>query len=280
MVAMIDFTIITPSLDMLRWLKCCVASVNDQKVNHEHIIVDGGSTDGTVEWLKKQDYLIKIIDADNGMYEAINKGIKVARGNYIAYLNSDEQYLEDVLSFIYCEFEKHPDADIIYGNRININEDGSFNSFKKTLRFNKNYILSSSLYIPSCALFFRRKIFDEGNYFDESYRSCGDAEFFIRLDELGYRFKLTNRYISTFAIRKNNLSQNNYSLVERKRLEESFNINKTSKVVYKMAKMGEKLITGKYIQRFPLKYSIYCNNADIRQNYIVKRGSFITDWKK
>jgi len=84
----IDISVITPSYNMLPYLRRCAASVADQEGGKfEHIVIDGGSTDGSGEWLAKQGHIRSISEKDNGMYDAINKGLKQANGNILAYIN-------------------------------------------------------------------------------------------------------------------------------------------------------------------------------------------------
>ena len=80
-----DISIITPSFNMLPYLERCAASVNDQEmVETEHIVVDGASTDGTKQWLAQQPHVKHISEKDKGMYDAINKGLRMANGNMLA----------------------------------------------------------------------------------------------------------------------------------------------------------------------------------------------------
>ena len=81
-----DFSIITPSFNMLDYLKLCCASVADQDgASFEHIVVDGASTDGTAEWLRQARNITSISEKDDGMYDAINKGLSV-RGQHCRLL--------------------------------------------------------------------------------------------------------------------------------------------------------------------------------------------------
>ena len=75
-----------------KYLEKCIKSVLDQKVDFEHIVVDAESTDSSADILKKYPHLRVIIEKDNGMYDAINKGIAIAQGDIIAYLNCDDRY--------------------------------------------------------------------------------------------------------------------------------------------------------------------------------------------
>src|SRR5205809_81991 len=86
-------SVITPSFNMLEFLKRCHRSVADQGVHLEHIVMDGGSSDGTAEWLAGSDVSLWQSASDAGMYDAVNKGLQLASGDILAYLNCDEQYL-------------------------------------------------------------------------------------------------------------------------------------------------------------------------------------------
>ena len=110
----LSFSIITPVLNGMTYLPRCVASVADQRdVTVEHIVADGGSTDGTVEWLKGQKDVRWISESDHGVYEAMNRGINLAKGDILLLLNSDEQLLPGSLKLAEEEFTRHPAADVI-----------------------------------------------------------------------------------------------------------------------------------------------------------------------
>ena len=129
-----DFTIVTPSFRQLDWLACCIASVADQEgVTLEHVVQDAG-TDGFAEfaekmrriWPDRQGYRrIMVSESDQGMYDAVNKGLKKGIGRFCAYLNCDEQYLPGALARVKGEFEKAPKAEILYGGFLVVNEVGS-----------------------------------------------------------------------------------------------------------------------------------------------------------
>src|SRR6478672_1877554 len=84
------FSVITPSFRSSDWLKLCIASVADQSVGHEHIVQDAGSDDGTLDWLPRDPRAKVFVEKDQGMYDAINRGLRRASGDILAYLNRDE----------------------------------------------------------------------------------------------------------------------------------------------------------------------------------------------
>jgi len=90
-----SISIVTPSLNQGRYIEQTIQSVLLQNYpNFEHIVIDGGSTDGTVEILKKYPHLKWISEKDSGQSEALNKGLKMATGDIIAWINSDDWYAE------------------------------------------------------------------------------------------------------------------------------------------------------------------------------------------
>lgn len=116
-------SVVTPTLNRRELLAETVASVSAQSYPHlEHIVVDGGSTDGTVEMLASMAGIRWLSEPDGGMYEAVNKGLRLAIGD--TYLNSDDQYLPWTVETVVEAFARYPDADFIYGDALNINATG------------------------------------------------------------------------------------------------------------------------------------------------------------
>ena len=96
------FSIITPSFRNSSWLRLCVASIADQQgVELEHIVQDSCSDDGTQDWLPRDQRVQAFIEKDSGMYDAVNRGWRRARGDILAYLNCDEQYLPGALKTVH-----------------------------------------------------------------------------------------------------------------------------------------------------------------------------------
>src|SRR4051812_32476315 len=105
------FSIVTPSFRQLDWLQLCVASVGDQTgVEVEHIVQDAG-TEGIGDFVQIGSHLRLFVEADAGMYDAINRGLRRATGQICAYLNSDEQYLPDALRKVAHVFAANPELD-------------------------------------------------------------------------------------------------------------------------------------------------------------------------
>src|SRR5712664_1623019 len=109
------FSIITPSYRNSQWLKLCIASVADQEgVELERIIQDSCSDDGTQDWLVKDSRVKAYIEKDSGMYDAVNRGFRRSKGDLLAYLNCDEQYLPGALRAVAEFCDANPSVEIIF----------------------------------------------------------------------------------------------------------------------------------------------------------------------
>ncbi len=112
-------SIITVVLNNEKYLQECLDSLHTQKYkNYEHIIIDGGSTDNTIEIIKKNENKIDywISEKDYGIYDAFNKGMDLAKGNYIGFLNSDDVYYsENTLDYVVEAFKNNLNLDFLYG---------------------------------------------------------------------------------------------------------------------------------------------------------------------
>jgi glycosyltransferase involved in cell wall biosynthesis len=270
-------SVITPSLNMLGCLKKCVLSVQDQQhVDLEHIVVDGASTDGTAEWLKRHPHIKSISETDKGMYDAINKGLHMARGRILGCLNCDEQYLPETLHWVKEYFDNHPEVDMIFGHALLISPDGSVIAHRKSYQPRWIYILASHLYVLTCAMFFRKRIVDDGFFMDSEYRIIGDREFVMRVLKKGHNVKHVDRYFSAYTMTGQNLSTDEKVLLEQKKLtgQASAWVPKM-KFILNLARRMEKFLSGAYFQKMPLEYSIY-TDADThrRKKFTVHKASF------
>ncbi len=275
-------SIITPSFNMLPYLKNAAASAADQDCGEvEHLVIDGGSVDGSLDWLQSGPYphLKFISEKDEGMYDAVNKGLKMAQGDILAYLNCDEQYLPRTLNFIAGYFRENPRVDVVFGDALLIRPDGSLIAYRKGYVPRWFYIASSHLYVLSCTMFFRRRVIDDGFFFDTRYRAAGDAEFVVRLLRAGYCARHLKRYMAAFTMTGKNLSVDDKAIRERKLLlaNAPFLVRK-SKWLLNAVRLSEKLFSGAYFQKMPLEYSVYTGQGEsVRRDFRVDRASFF--WK-
>lgn len=190
-------SIVTPSFNQAQFVTECLDSVTLQGYGSvEHIVADGVSTDGTVELLKRysmetsHEHLKWVSEPDQGQSDALNKGFRMATGEIVGWLNSDDRYRPGCFQAVVEAFERNPEVDVLYGDYTWVDENGRVLKIRREIEFSQ-FVLSYHrvLYIPTTATFFRRRIFDEGNFVDTRYHYAMDYEYFLRLAHKGYRFK-------------------------------------------------------------------------------------------
>lgn len=182
-------SIITPSFNQGLFIERTLGSVASQKgVEIEHVVFDGGSTDNTVDILRKFGSIIRwVSEKDKGQTEAVNKGLRNTTGEIIGWLNSDDIYYPGAVSHVVNFFEKHPEIDVVYGMADHIDlVDHPFETYPtEPWDFNR---LQETCFICQPALFFRRRVVDRCGYLDESLNFCMDYEYWLRLGKAGVRF--------------------------------------------------------------------------------------------
>jgi glycosyltransferase involved in cell wall biosynthesis len=254
----IDFSIVTPSFKMLQYLKLCHASIADQaNVSVDHIIIDGGSMDGTKEWMKENN-IKGVSEKDKGMYDAINKGFAMASGDFVAYLNCDEQYLVGTLEKVKNYFLNHPEVDVVFGDALIVDPTGNLLSYRKSYKPFSELIKTSHLHILSCTLFFKRSIIDEGMRFDTGLRDLGDRDFILRLLERKHKFGHINQYLSVFTWTGNNMSTSENATREKKLFAGRIPLwMKMLRLPINIFRISLKTLSGAYRTSMPVRYEIY-----------------------
>ena len=177
-------SIVTPSYNQGQFIEETIRSVLLQGYpDLEYIIMDGGSTDETVEVIRKYEPWITfwVSELDGGQTEAINKGCRLATGDIIAYINSDDVYCPSTISKVVDYSMGHPDVAMVYGDALHIDREGALMSIVRTGEVNLVRYLSNQFYLPQPAVFFRHRIFDEIGYFDPRYNLAMDKEFWTRV---------------------------------------------------------------------------------------------------
>jgi glycosyltransferase involved in cell wall biosynthesis len=218
-------SIVTPSFNQVSFIGEALESVRLQNAdNYEHLVIDGMSTDGTIDLLRKQQAANRkqqnlrwISERDGGQSEALNKGFRQARGEIIGWLNSDDRYRPGCFEYIAQAFEENPEVDIFYGDYLIVNAVGSVLKIRREIEFNAFVLLYHRiLYIPTTTTFFRRRVFEEDNWLDETLQYAMDLEFFIRLSKRGYRFKHIPQLLADFRMQPNSKT---CSYPDRQRME-------------------------------------------------------------
>lgn len=180
-------SIITPSYNQAAYLEQTITSVlNQDHASIESIVVDGGSTDNSVDIIRKYSNRLAywISEKDKGQADAINKGFAKATGDVIAWLNSDDYYLEGTVSAAVRVFDENPDVVLVYGNMLSVDEHGkTFN----TLNY-KQLTLEDLLcfqIIGQPAVFMRRSALQQTSGLDATFHFMLDHHLWIRLAQLG-----------------------------------------------------------------------------------------------
>jgi glycosyltransferase involved in cell wall biosynthesis len=225
-------TVITPVYNGQETIRSCIESVSNQSLScKEHIIVDGGSTDKTIDVLKGHP-VRWISEKDNGIYDAFNKGINMATGDIICFLGADDMYADtNVFQSIVDTFIARPEIAIVYGDMIFVKRG----DISKITRYWKSSPFKPGLFrkgwLPqNHALFIRRSVFHEYGSFDLQYRSASDYELQYRLFE---KLQLNSFYLPGIMVkmRAGGVSNSNLRNVY-KNLKECYDILKFHKVKY------------------------------------------------
>lgn len=204
-------SIITPSFNQGKYLQDCVDSVIPQKdLEVEHIIIDAGSTDNTLEVIGRNQHLKWTSEPDGGMSDGINKGFLQAIGDWVMWLNCDDYILPDALAKVADFITKNPTADIIHGDCIYITENKSPIRRKYDTPVDEWDFLFVGCCIPSTSTFYRKDIIKAGHLLDLSYKNCMDWEYYLRLTRLGYRFSYLPEALAAFRWYEDSTTQKNW----------------------------------------------------------------------
>lgn len=196
-------SIVTPSFQQGGLIERTIQSVlNQEYPNLEYYVQDGGSKDDTTSVIKRYERKLsgwKSIK-DNGQSQAINLGFANTTGEIMAWLNSDDLLLPGSLALVVDYFNKHPDVDVVYGNRLLINED-DMEIGRWIMPGHDSAVLSWVDYVPQETMFWRRRIWDKaGGGIDESFRFAMDWDLLVRFREEGAKFAHLPHFLGAFRI--------------------------------------------------------------------------------
>lgn len=183
-------SVVVPCLNRAPLLVQTLESILQQDYPHlECIVIDGGSTDGTIEILKSYgDALSWVSEPDDGHADAINKGWHMSNGDVLAWLNADDLYVvPDAISKAMSYLRANPHVDVIYGDYARVSEDGeTISDIIKPLPWDLVYAVKYCHYIiPQPASFIRRSILAEVDWLDQKFRNGKDHELWLRIGLVG-----------------------------------------------------------------------------------------------
>ena len=169
-------SIVTPSFNQARFLEATLRSVLEQDYpNLEYLVVDGASTDGSLEIIRRYASRLSwwVSEKDSGQSEAINKGLRRARGEFVGWLNSDDIYLPGAVSAAVAAFQSHPQAGLIYANARSIDMDGKPFNLMRARQYSLQDLMAFQI-ICQPAAFMRRSILQQVNYLNPAYQLLMD----------------------------------------------------------------------------------------------------------
>ena len=196
-------SIVTPSLNQGAFIERTIKSVLEQGYPKlEYVIQDGGSTDNSVHII--QQYAAKLHHwetvKDKGQANAINMAFSHTSGEIMAYLNADDMFVPGVFSQVVSYFDKHPDVDVVYGNRIIIDENDK-EIGRWVLPPHDDHVLAWADYIPQETMFWRASIWERGGgAFDESFHFAMDWDLILRFKAVGAKFLRLPLFLGLFRV--------------------------------------------------------------------------------
>ncbi len=188
-------SVVTPSYNQGEFLEATIQSVLTQDYPHiEYIIMDGGSTDNSVEIIKKYADRLAYWESvrDRGQAHAVNKGMQRATGAILGWINSDDIYLPGAISRVIESFQRTPEVDVVYGQVNRTDYTGKVVPTpvlpKDTIDLSKATVLKENL-VNQPGSFWRRAIMEKVGLLDESFRYTMDHDYWVRLTLAGAQFQ-------------------------------------------------------------------------------------------
>jgi glycosyltransferase involved in cell wall biosynthesis len=188
----LSLSIITPCLNRVADVESAIQSVLRQGYqNMEHIVIDGGSTDGTLDVLARFPHLIVLSEKDHGMYDALNKGLQLASGEIIGFLNTDDLYADGAFQHVMECFEDR-NIDAVAGKAQIFKEEknGEFRSVLELSPPHSDKLIETAITGSTIfnAWFYRKSLIQRVGGFDPQYRISGDADLILRLALIGIKY--------------------------------------------------------------------------------------------
>jgi glycosyltransferase involved in cell wall biosynthesis len=191
-------SIVTATFNRAPYLVRTIESIAAQTYPHiEHIVRDGGSSDGTIELLKGRSSAGRLrwtSQPDNGMYHAINAGLAESNGEILAYLNSDDLYFPWTIATVVEAFRRHPHASFVFGDVLAVDDTTGRQEFYWMPPFNLDFIRRSG-FLAQPGVFWRRSAFEDLGPFDEQLRYVADCAYWMAAGEK-HRFVKVNEFVA------------------------------------------------------------------------------------
>jgi glycosyltransferase involved in cell wall biosynthesis len=201
-------SIIVPVFNGVKYLEACIESVLSQSYPHiEHIFIDGGSTDGTVDMLsrystKYPDRVRFISEPDEGAWDAVNKGVRIGKGEIFGVLGADDTYEPGAIQAIVDFFRANPGAHLVFGDCNYINEKGEIIRRPRAKDFNLKEAINGTMFPTGPSTFYSREVFEKIGLFDAL---VSDVDFIIRVGKVFQIYRI-DKVLSSYRIHKGSLT--------------------------------------------------------------------------
>lgn len=213
-------SVITPSFNSGRFIGETLESVAALESPHEHLVVDGGSSDTTVATLQAREdpRLHWVSEPDRGQTHAVNKGLAQAKGELVGWLNADDTYVPAAVDAAVQRMRDEPAIDAVFGFLDVINADGESQRQYRCGRFNWLRYLYAGDYVATPTIVFRRALLERGIELDERYKDAADYDFYLRLLR-GARVELIREPLVRFRFHDQSKTGSNIELQYREAME-------------------------------------------------------------
>ena len=182
--AVTTFGIVTPTLNAEAFLRSTLDSIWSQAADDiaiDHVLVDGGSTDRTVEIAKGYPTRVVVSTDDQGMYDAINRGLAMVSGSVVGYLNADDELTPGALAAVARALRSHPDAMWVMGRREYVDAEGRLLAPLQPVPFSlAEYVGMGWSHVPQECTWLRRELLERVGPFDITFKNTGDYDMFAR----------------------------------------------------------------------------------------------------
>lgn len=242
------FSIVIANYNHGQFLEEAILSVINQNCHdYELIIIDGGSTDNSVEIIKKYTDKLSwwISEKDKGQSDAFNKGFGRAKGQFYFWLNADDLLLPKSLEYAQKAILKYPNQLWFAANTIYFSVNGVVQKCARGPEWRNFLLTNAPIYVYGPTSIFHRNIFETSGEFDENLNYSMDSELWLRFKKMGFRFKRINKYFWGFRIHVNSKTSHTLSskpnddyLKEQEYISKKHNIRvskigKFKQIVYK-----------------------------------------------
>ncbi len=226
------FTIITVVRNGSTTLQKCINSIKAQTFqDFEYLIIDGASSDGTIELIRDNSNVVSFAasEEDQGLYFAMNKGLKLARGKYIGILNADDIYVHNTLDLVQEAFRKDSNIDVIYGAM------SYFSQLNRVHFIHSDELPNRMIFHPTC--FVSSETYKRIGEFDTKYQIAADYEFIMRCFKAGENFLGLNHVLAIFSEGGTSARLRFRSIIETSEIQARYNDESMYRRCLKLVRM-------------------------------------------